>query len=320
MSDTAHQEPSQHNPALADLLAQRTAELRAENKRTAPSDPLRTTARGVGQLLLTLGVIVLLFVVYEVWVTNLFGAQQQAAATAELDQLWAEQNLVVDADPNVIVGDDMTAVVEAPAPILEPDQRERTYETSDGVGFAKMYIPTFGSDFMFTIVEGTRQVDLYAGPGHYRNSQYPGQVGNFAMAGHRVNKGAPFDDVDLLESCDAIVIETADFWYIYRVLPMADEVDNWDALGKSNCDGVAPLTDQYAGIYGQEITHPTDAPQIQPIPHVAGSTADEAGLALMTMTTCHPKFSDRQRMIIHSILVESYPKVDGFLPPQMQES
>jgi sortase (surface protein transpeptidase) len=41
--------------------------------------------------------------------------------------------------------------------------------------------------------------------------------------------------------------------------------------------------------------------------------------ALITLTTCHPKFSDRERMIIHGILVKSYPKKDGFLPPELQE-
>jgi sortase (surface protein transpeptidase) len=41
---------------------------------------------------------------------------------------------------------------------------------------------------------------------------------------------------------------------------------------------------------------------------------------MITLTTCHPKFSDRQRMIIHGVLTASYPKSDGFVPPEMQEA
>ena len=97
-------------------------------------DTVRTVVRGVGQLLITVGVVVLLFVVYEVYVTDLFGSQKQAAATEAIDQVWAgaeatTTDTVVVTDPNQLVTD--------------PRQRTPKYETLSGEGFAKLYIPAF---------------------------------------------------------------------------------------------------------------------------------------------------------------------------------
>lgn len=292
----------------------------AEAPAARPREPFRTAVRGTGQLLITLGVIVLLFVVYEIWVTNLFGAQRQAAATNALDKLWS-QDLVVDPGGQAVVTESGGVVVTTAAgPTLDPGERTREYDTTEGVGFAKMYIPSFGADFMFTIVEGVSQPDLYNGPGHYPKTQYPGEKGNFAVAGHRVNKGAPFDDLGLLESCDAIVIETRDDWYVYRVLPMAEESSDWDPSQYAHCDGVEAGTGQYAGVYGREITYPTDIAQIYAVPHRGGYSVPADAESLITLTTCHPKFSDAQRMIVHGVLVASYDKTGDFLPPELQET
>jgi sortase (surface protein transpeptidase) len=286
-----------------------------------PRDPVRATVRGLGQLLITAGVVVLLFVVYEIWVTNLFGEQKQAAASEALDKLWAQESDVVTAPgQDLVTQSGGTVVVTAPADKTTSPTRARHYNTTEGVGFAKMYVPSFGADFVLTIIEGTSQPDLYAGPGHYQGTQYPGEPGNFALAGHRVNKGAPFDDLGLLNSCDAIVVETVDDWYVYRVLPMQDEGADWATSQHAHCAGVDVQTGQYAGVYGREITVPTDYPQILPVPHVDSTVVPDDAESLITLTTCHPKFSDRERMIIHGILVKTYPKKAGFLPPQLQET
>lgn len=306
----------------------RIAATRAERRaaeasaKAAKRDPIRATVRGVGQLLITAGLVVLLFVVYEVWVTNLFGEQRQAEATAALDHLWAEESdtVVAPGDPAVITQPGGVVTSTAAAPTADPGERERNYDTSEGVGFAKMYVPAFGPDFMFTVVEGTTQKDLYNGPGHYDKTAYPGEEGNFALAGHRVNKGAPFDDLGLLNSCDAIVIETRSDWYVYRVLPMADEVATWSQTEHPNCDGVSVQTGQYKGVYGREITSPSDIAQVYAVPHRGGYAVPPNAERLITLTTCHPKFSDRERMIIHGILTASYPKADGFQPPELQEA
>ena len=278
-------------------------------KRTG-GDVARTVLRGVGQTLITLGVVVLLFVVYEVYVTDLFGAQKQAAATSTIDEVWA----------NAESEQTDTVVVQNPDQLVtDPRQRTPTYEASLGQGFAKMYVPAFGADYVFTIIEGTDPDDLYIGPGHYTDTQLPGQQGNFAVAGHRVSKGAPFNDLGLLASCDAIVVETQDDWFVYRVLPMAEETATWADTPRAHCDGVGVQTGAYDGVYGREITVPSDYAQVLPVPHVNSTAVPADAERLITLTTCHPQFSDAERMIIHGVLVKSYAKSPGFLPPELGE-
>ncbi len=279
-------------------------------KRTG-GDVARTVLRGVGQTLITLGVVVLLFVVYEVYVTDLFGAQKQAEATSAIDQVWAsaeseQTDTVVVQNPDQLVTD--------------PRQRTPNYEASLGQGFAKMYVPAFGADYVFTIIEGTDPDDLYIGPGHYTDTQLPGQQGNFAVAGHRVSKGAPFNDLGLLASCDAIVVETQDDWFVYRVLPMAEDTATWANTPRAHCDGVGVQTGAYDGVYGREITVPSDYAQVLPVPHVNSTAVPADAERLITLTTCHPQFSDAERMIIHGVLVKSYAKSPGFLPPELAEA
>lgn len=282
----------------------------AVKKRTA-GDVARTGLRGVGQTLITLGVVVLLFVVYEVYVTDLLGHQKQAAATSVVDQVWASAEAA--APTNTVVVDNPDELV------TDPRQRTPTYTPLGGEGFAKLYIPAFGADYVFTIVEGTNSDDLYIGPGHYDDTQLPGQQGNFAVAGHRVSKGSPFNDLGLLASCDAVVVETQDDWFVYRVLPMQDEVAAWASTPRALCDGVAVQTGAYDGVYGREITVPSDYAQVLPVPHVSSTEVPADAERLITLTTCHPQFSDVERMIIHGVLVKSYSKSAGFLPPELTE-
>ena len=76
----------------------------------------------------------------------------------------------------------------------------------------KLRIPTFGSDWNYAIIQGTSASDLSRGPGHYTRTQNPGDKGNFALAGHRVGRGAPFNDLGYLKTCDSIVVETRESW------------------------------------------------------------------------------------------------------------
>lgn len=269
----------------------------------------RTLIRGVGELLITLGVVVLLFVVYEVYVTDLFGERKQAAATTQVDQVWAQAQ-------------ETATVTAQAAPQLatDPQQRVPRYDTVLGQGFAKLRIPALGADYVFTVVEGTDPDDLYIGPGHYSQTQLPGEQGNFAVAGHRVSKGSPFNDLGLLQSCDAIVVETQDDWFVYRVLPMAEEQAGWAAQTRPHCSGVSVPTGTYAGVYGREITVPSDYAQVLPVPTVLSTTVPPDAQRLITLTTCHPQFSDAERMIIHGVLVASYAKAPGYLPPELTET
>lgn len=308
-----------------------------------PRDRFRTMARGIGQTLITAGVVVLLFVVYEVYVTDIFGHEKQEQATTALDRLWdgsgaagpvgtgtsATASATATAVPSAAGSgtspppSSSTKVVTVTDPaklVADPGTRTKNYSTLDGQGFAKIFVPSFGPDYAFTIVEGTSTEDLYVGPGHYPNTQYPGQQGNFSVAGHRVSKGSPFNELGLLNSCAALVIETKSDWFVYRVLPMQSEVAAWNATQHPNCAGVSPRTGAYAATFGREITVPSDYAQVLPVPQVNSTTVPADAERLITLTTCHPQFSDAQRMIIHGVLVKSYAKAIGFLPPELNES
>ena len=249
-------------------------------------DGVRTTIRGVGELLLTVGLVVMLFVFYETYVTNWFSAGKQREATAALDDNWNNPRGIVD-------------------------------RPLEGEGIAKMYIPSFGADFVFTVLEGTGQDTLAVGPGHYQGTALPGEPGNFAVAGHRVGKGSPFNSLDLLSSCDAIVVETVDRWFVYRVLPLRGESADWASkAAQSQCRGVEPLTGSYADVVGKTIVLPSQDEVIAPVPGQPDQPAKH-NIELITLTTCHPQFSNRQRLIVHGILVAQYPKVAGQRPAEL---
>jgi len=324
-------------------------------RRNRPSDRnrphrevVRALTRGIGQTLITAGVVVLLFVVYEVYVTDLFGRQKQEQATSALDRQWSVggvestigSSVARTAQRGGTVGatapstDGTTGDVTAPSTsitkvvmvsdpvkmVTDPASRKRNYPTIDGRGFAKILIPKFGADYAFTVIEGTSTDDLYVGPGHYRDTQYPGEAGNFAVAGHRVSKGSPFNELGLLSSCDAMLIETQSDWFVYRVLPMKDEAAGWATTKHDHCADVTAQTGPYADTFGREITDPSDYAQILPVPHMQSREIPKGAERLLTLTTCHPQFSDAQRMIVHGVLVKSYQKATGFLPPELDES
>lgn len=250
----------------------------------------RAAVRTFGELLITAGLVVLLFVVYELYVTNLMSAQLQREATAQLDDDWTQQ-------------------------------RQLQTDLLEGEAFAKIYIPSFGADYQFTVQQGVGSDSLEIGPGHYPDTAMPGEPGNVGIAGHRVGKGAPFNDLDLLSSCDAVVVETVQSFFVYRVLPMQEEIEGW-AGGKGldpKCAGVPSLFDpavpeggDYGETYGRRIVLPSRGDAVAPVPYKANidrPKADQA--ALMTLTTCHPQFSDKERLIIHSVLTNEFQKQPG---------
>ncbi|SCX58775.1 sortase A [Klenkia marina] len=260
--------------ATADHAVQEDEPRAVRRPERTTGDLVRTGIRGVGQLLVTAGLVVLLFVVYEVWVTDLTSDRKQDALSSELREDWQ--------------GDDPT-VPTLPSGGLS--------EVPLGEGFAFIRIPRFGADYVKVVLEGTDEDELVEGPGHYVDSAMPGEQGNFALAGHRVGKGSPFLDLDQLQAGDPIVIETQTDWYVYRVLG-ADDPN---------------------GVPGQQIVLPTDVSVIAPTPN--GPLDGPASGAYLTLTTCHPKFSARERLIVHAVLDgAAIPKAeapDG--PPALSE-
>ncbi|PWW53758.1 LPXTG-site transpeptidase (sortase) family protein [Actinokineospora spheciospongiae] len=265
-----------------------------EDEDTEPAPEASRVAKAItaaGEVMVTLGVVVLLFVVYEVWITDLISAGKQDDVTSALDEQWNAP------------GDD--------------PQRQQRFEFAEGEGMAKLYIPALGEDYKFTVVEGTTDADLEIGPGHYKNSALPGQRGNFAVAGHRVGKGAPFNDLDLLQACDAIVVETQTSWFVYRMLPTDADARTWaqskaadpKCAGKDGGSKVEPLGGEYAKATGRQIVTPQQSEVVAPVPGKVDSTlAKDERLKLITLTTCHPKFSNKERMILQGVMVREQPK------------
>ena len=167
-----------------------TAPAEAVSQR-APGDGWRTAARGVGQLLITCGVVILLFVAYELWFTGIYTQQQQDKIDHRLQQQWTGN------------GPDVS--------LLKPDQVRL------GSGIAVLYIPRFGRHYHFVVVEGTDYEDLQKGPGHYPGTALPGQAGNFAVAGHRTTYLHPFNKIATLRNHDVIVLETKTKWFTYTI-------------------------------------------------------------------------------------------------------
>lgn len=216
----------------------------------------------LGELMLTIGVVLLLFAFYEAYWTNVESGQLQEEASANLEEQWRN-----------------------PRQKMEPEL---------GEAFAQLYIPTFGSDYHFAIIEGTNEDDLLRGPGRYVDSQMPGEMGNFAVAGHRVGKGAPFNDLGKLETCDDIVVETQTERITYRVLPIDGE--------QADCfNGIPP---EYSHVVGRHITTPGDVSVTNPVPESDAAPNRE----ILTLTTCHPQFSNAERMIVHAMEVEKEEK------------
>ncbi|WP_245177319.1 class E sortase [Geodermatophilus sp. DF01-2] len=128
------------------------------------------------------------------------------------------------------------------------------------------------------MVEGTDPEELEDGPGHYVGSAMPGEQGNFAMAGHRVGRGSPFIALDVLEPGDPVVVETVDTWHVYRVTTTA-------------------------------VVDPSESSVVAPTP--GGAMDGDPTGAFLTMTTCHPKFSTRERLVVHGALEDSVPKAES---------
>ncbi len=254
-----------------------------DNPNPSTADWVRFGLRGTGQTLITAGLVILLFVVYELWVTNIFAHEKQAKAHSQLEKEWAQgKDPLPQDDPRLVL----------------PGGKQATIPI--GSGIANLYIPRLGPDYHFTIVEGTDDGSLEKGPGHYVGTALPGQIGNFAVAGHRVGKGEPFLNLDHLKPGDAVVVETKSSWYIYRVKGNAQTGD----LSDRGTDGIP----------GQEIVSPSQSAVILPVPDHPGQKPTEK---LMTMTTCHPKFTANQRMIVHAVLGRVVPRVANKLPKEL---
>lgn len=153
----------------------------------------------VGRVCMTAGVLILLFVAYQLWGTSLQEARAQDDLEGEFDAVLA------DADPAEIADQEPGSGPTPTAPPAPPD----------GDAAARLAIPEIDVDKI--VVEGVSVSDLKRGPGHYPDSPMPGQPGNAAIAGHRTTYGAPFNRIDELELGDEILVTTRQGSFRYEV-------------------------------------------------------------------------------------------------------
>jgi sortase A len=151
----------------------------------------------LGELLITGGVFVLLFLVWQLWFNDLVVGSKLHDESLQQSQLWERD--------------------ESTAAHGTPDDPPVATAVAASETFGLMIVPRFGADYYRPIAEGTGTVAvLNKGEiGHYPTSQMPGAVGNFAVAAHRTSYGKPFNQISSLLVGDRIYIETADGWYSY---------------------------------------------------------------------------------------------------------
>jgi sortase A len=176
----------------------------ARRERELASAVVRTVIGAVGRVLVTVGLLILLFVVYQLWGTGIYEARAQSDLESTFNRQLARHRSGTTTTPgtttapgaSTTAGPAPTTTGPASAPVVPPDGEPVGEITIDKIGVDKI------------VVEGTTVPDLRKGPGHYEGSPLPGQLGNAAIAGHRTTYGAPFGDLDQLAKGDRISIRT----------------------------------------------------------------------------------------------------------------
>lgn len=209
-------------------------------RRTRHAGGVRHLVRAAGKGLIALGVLLLLFVGYQLWGTGIAERSAQASLRSDFEQQ-LRNSPPTSAPPPM----EQTVPTTTPPPDL-------------GEAMASIQIPRIDLDKF--VVEGVGVEDLKKGPGHYPGTAMPGEIGNAAIAGHRTTYGAPFGRLDELDVGDPIVVTTRSGEFTYEVIE-------------------------------SKVVSPEDVWVLDPTPD-----------GRLTLTTCHPRYSAAQRLIIVAAL------------------
>jgi len=148
---------------------------------------------------------------------------------------------------------------------------------------ALIRIPAFGKDYVVPVHEGVSDDVLAEGFGHFVGTAQPGQVGNFAVAAHRVTHGETLRDMPTLRPGDKVLVETRTRVFTYRL----DTDPN-------------RLTVDFDGVWVLDPLPRNPAGGVQP--------AQRPGQRLITLTTCSELFHTDNRMVAFGHLVHSAPR------------
>jgi sortase A len=159
----------------------------------------------VGESLITLGVVVMLFLGWQLWINDVIISNESTAVAEENVAKWTKST--TPAPTSAEEG----PVDYGPAPVMGKAENAEV--------FGNIYIPRFGNDYIKVAAEGVGPEDVLNRGyfGRYPNSQLPGESGNLAFAVHRAGHGSPFRQAAKLQLGDAIVLQTSSGYYEYRV-------------------------------------------------------------------------------------------------------
>jgi sortase A len=218
----------------------------------------------IGRSCITAGVLILLFVAYQLWGTGIREAQAQDRLEQEFNNKLAQ----ADGGDSAIVGPSTSSGTtdgSAPPETVPPTTAGPLAAPPEGEALGKIEIPKIGLSAF--VIEGVGDSDLHNGPGHYPATPLPGQKGNAAIAGHRTTYGAPFASIDELNPGDTIKVTTLQGTFTYAVTRQDDGS-------------------------GHIIVSPDATEVLNDVP----------GKNLLTLTACHPKYSASKRIIVFAEL------------------
>ncbi|MEC5151665.1 class E sortase [Cryobacterium sp. GrIS_2_6] len=233
----------------------------------------------IGEVLITGGVLVFLFIAWQLWWNDLVVAGEQASAANQISQQWIGDAQAASATPTPTATNTPRAVpVQTPGfgtPVV-------SVAPAEAQPFAVLYVPRYGSAYSRTIAEGVGHNVLNSprlGIGHYPGTQMPGEVGNFVVAAHRSANGGGMHLINELQLGDPIFVQTADGYYTYRFRDL-------------------------------EYVQPTDVGVLAAVPHAPGATATDR---IITLTSCNPLYSTAERIIAYGVFDSWQPITAG--PP-----
>ncbi|MEU9455301.1 class E sortase [Streptomyces sp. NPDC048277] len=243
-----------------------------------------------GELLVTGGVVLMLLVVHQLWWTNREAKQGAERKVEALEREWGDSGGGGSTGSGGSGGSGGAAKGGSGTTGSAPSSgsgsgtgRQQTSYTTRVVAsqaYAILVIPRLG--LRVPIAEGVSKPNVlnHGYVGHYPGTQQPGQLGNFALAGHRNTHGEPFRYLPRLRLKDTIEVETKSATYTYVV------------------DQILPQTSA------------RDSGVVRPIPRsiVKPSYGYKEPGYYITLTTCTPEFTSRYRMAVWGKLVSTRPR------------